>query len=58
MLIEREMRLANTIRISMAKQEQYGRFYDNCRIELDRLDGKTSKVYEEAWEIIKMKGGG
>lgn len=57
-LIEREMRLANTIRISQAKQDQYSRFFDERRIELARLDGRKSEVYDEAWEIIKMKGRG
>lgn len=46
--------MANTIRVAQANQEQYGRFFDARRIELDRLDGKASDVHKEAWEIIKM----
>ena len=52
------MLLANTIRVSQAKQEQYSRFFDEKRIELDRLDGKRSEIYEEAWEALKMKKRG
>jgi len=49
------MLLANTVRIAMANQEQYGRFFDGKRIELARLDGRCSEVHEEAWELVKMK---
>ena len=52
------MILANTIRIAQANQEQYSRFFDGKRTELARLDGKRSEVYEEAWEIVKMKKKG
>jgi len=57
-LVRKEMLLANTIRISQAKQEQYSRFFDEKRTELARLDGRQSEVYEEAWELIKIKGRG
>jgi len=52
------MLLANTVRIAMAKQEQYSRFFDGKRTELARLDGKRSPVYKEAWESVKMKKRG
>ena len=52
------MRLANTIRVSQAKQDQYSRFFDDKRTELARLDGKRSPVYEEAWGLVKMKKKG
>ena len=52
------MLLANTIRIAMTKQEQYGRFFDDKRTELARLDGRRSEVYEESWAFLKMKGRG
>lgn len=51
----KEMLLANTIRIAQVNQEQYGRFFDSKRTELACLDGKRSEVYEEAWELVKMK---
>jgi len=54
----KEMLLANTMRIAQANQEQYGRFFDDKRTELARLDGKRSEVYEEAWDIVKMKRRG
>jgi len=54
----KEMLLANTIRVAMAKQEQYSRFFDNKRTELACLDGRRSEVYDEAWEVLKMKGRG
>jgi len=54
----KEMLLANTIRVAMAKQEQYSRFFDGKRTELARLDGRRSEVYDEAWEQIKMKKRG
>ena len=54
-LVRKEMLLANTVRIAMAKQEQYSRFFDDKRTELARLDGKRSPVYEESWEALKMK---
>ena len=57
-LIRKEMLLANTIRIAIARQEQYSRFFDGRRTELARLDGKRSPVYEEAWEALKIKGKG
>jgi len=57
-LVEKEMRLANTIRIAMTKQEQYDRFFNDRRTELARLDGKRSPVYEESWAFLKMKGRG
>ena len=52
------MLLANTIRIAMAKQDQYSRFFDGKRTELARLEGRVSEVYEEAWDFIKMKKRG
>ena len=57
-LVKKEMVLANTIRISQAKQEHYSRFFDDRRTELARLDGRASEVHEEAWELIKMKRRG
>jgi len=57
-LVMKEMLLANTIRVAMAKQEQYSRFFDNKRTELACLDGRRSEVYDEAWEVLKMKGRG
>jgi len=54
----KEMRLANTIRIAMAKQEQYSRWFDDRRSELARLDGERSPVYEESWAFLKMKRKG
>ena len=57
-LVRKEMLLANTIRIAMTKQEQYGRFFDDKRTELARLDGRRSEVYEESWAFLKMKGRG
>jgi len=57
-LVKEEMKLANTIRISQAKQDQYSRWFDERRTELARLDGRISEVYKEAWEIIRMKGRG
>jgi len=57
-LVMKEMLLANTIRVAMAKQEQYSRFFDDKRTELARLDGRRSEVYDEAWEILKMKKRG
>ena len=58
MLVRKEMLLANTIRIAQAKQEHYSRFFDEKRIELARLDGKRSEVYDEAWSLLKAKGRG
>jgi len=52
------MLLANTVRISQAKQEQYSRFFDEKRTELARLDGKRSEVHEEAWDFLKIKKRG
>jgi len=49
------MLLANTIRIAQSNQEQYGHFFDGKRTELAHLDGKRSEVYDEAWEVVKMK---
>ena len=57
-LIRKEMLLANTIRVSQAKQDQYSRFFDERRTELARLDGRRSEVHDEAWELIKMKRKG
>ena len=57
-LVKNEMLLANTIRVSQAKQDQYSRFFDERRIELARLDGRKSEVYDEAWELISIKGKG
>jgi len=57
-LVRKEMLLANTVRISQAKQEQYSRFFDDKRTELARLDGRRSEVYDEAWGSIKMKKRG
>jgi len=57
-LVRKEMLLANTVRISQAKQEQYSRFFDEKRTELARLDGKRSEVHEEAWEFLKIKKRG
>ena len=54
----KEMLLANTVRIAIAKQEQYNRFFDEKRTELARLDGKRSEVHEEAWDFFKIKKRG
>ena len=52
------MVLANTVRISQAKQDQYSRFFDDKRTELARLDGRRSEVYDEAWDALKTKKRG
>ena len=57
-LIEKEMKLANTIRVAMANQSQYSRFFNNLRTRLAALDGKASPVYDEAWAAIRAKGRG
>jgi len=57
-LVVKEMLLANTIRVAMAKQEQYSRFFDDKRTELARLDGRRSEVYDEAWGALKTKRRG
>ena len=57
-LVEREMLLANTIRISQAKNDQYHQFWSEKQSELYRLDGKLPDIQKEAWEDLKSKGRG
>ena len=57
-LIEREMLLANTIRISQARNDRYHQFFSERRRELLRLDGKLKEVHKETWLELEEKGRG
>ncbi len=52
------MKLANTMRIAMAKQDQYSCFFKGKQVDLARLDGREGEIYKESWDFLKMKKGG
>jgi len=57
-LIEKEMLLANTVRIAMTSQGKYSEFFKRKQAELLRLDGKLEEFHRQEWEALKMIGRG
>jgi len=57
-LIEKEMLMANTVRVAMTSQEKYSEFFRRKQSELFRLEGKLEDFHRGEWEDLKrIKGG-
>ncbi len=57
-LVEKEMILANTIRISQTTNDKYHQYFSSKKMELLRLDGKLAEIQKETWEELKERKRG
>lgn len=57
-LVEKELLLAQTMRVSQASNDRYREFFNEKQTELLRLDGKLAEVQKETWEDLKAKKRG